>query len=274
MTWRDILIQVGSDPREAERLALAADLAERLGARLRGAHLRGPRLIDVAGASPDPSWMVSTEVQRVAQEQEAEETQGAEQARETFQSVVGRDLTSNWIDLEWSLEAWIAQARCADLTIVGATGDTRLYSPMSPDRLAAVSGGPVLILPPTADGPIGHRVLCAWNGGREASRALKDAMPLLELAEAVTVLSVETAEAAPVDDAGLGAHLQAHGVAATLVQRRGSNPAAILRREALSRAADLIVMGVYGRSRMAEWVLGGVSRAMLCDPPLPLLISH
>ncbi len=273
MAWRDILIQVGSSPREGERLACAAELAKRLGARLRGVHLRGPRLIDVAGGSPDPGWMVSAEVQRVSLEQEAEEIQSAEQARKLFQAVVGDSLASGWMDGEWSAEAWVAQARCADLTIVGAPGDAELYAPLSPDRLAAISGRPVLILPPTA-GAIGRHVLVAWNGGREATRAISDAMPLIEQADAVTVVSVETAEATAADDLALTAHLQAHGVAAALLRRTGPNPAVVLRREALARGADLIVMGVYGRSRMAEWVLGGVSRAMLRDPPLPILISH
>ena len=273
MGWKDILIQVGSGPREAQRLGIAAELAERLGAQLRGAYLRGPRLVDVAAASPDLGWMLSADVQRVTLEQEAEDERAAERARAMFFALVGPHLSPAWVDQEWAADPWIAQIRCADLTIVGAAGEAGLFAPLSPDRLAAVSGRPILILPSQTERPVGRQILVAWNGEREASRALNDAIGLIEQADDVAVVTVSTADSAPVDHCELKAHLRLHGVSATMVKRSG-DAASVLRREAAERGADLIVMGVYGRSRMAEWVLGGVSRSMLRDPVLPILMSH
>ena len=273
MAIRDILIQVGAGPHETERLALAADLAERLGAALHGVHIEGPRLADLAGGGADLAWMASNEVQRIAREQEAEETRRAEAAHRIFEGVIGESPVSDWSDLAWASDAWTLRARLADLIIVGATDDPLLAAPLSPDRLACASGRPVLILPPVK-GAVGHRLLIAWNGGREAARALHDAMPLIEQAQAVSVVAIETAEAPAPDLDELAAHLQAHGVTPRLVRKRGADAAALLLEEARSQGADLIIMGVYGRSRLTEWVLGGVSRDMLRQSQVPVLISH
>jgi nucleotide-binding universal stress UspA family protein len=272
MAIRDILIQVGGAPGEAARLAHALDFARRLGAGLTGAHIHAPRFADMTGSGGDMSWLAAPDLQRIVAEQEALETRAAAEARRLFESVAGAAAEGRWRTLDWSSEELLAQARLVDLVIAGPVSDPTLASPLSPDRLACAAGRPVLILPP--DQPIGRRVLVAWNGGREAARALHDALPILSLAEAVSVISVETAEAHLGEDSDLKAHLSAHGISAKLVRRRGADPARLIREEARSFGADLLVMGVYGRSRVSEWVLGGVSRALLHEPALPVLISH
>ena len=141
--------------------------------------------------------------------------------------------------------------------------------------LGLACGGPVLIAPEACawtEPP--KRILVAWKNTREAARALHDAWPFLETAEEVTVVMVRpTGEESAA--AALSEHLKRHGCnARIMVERDGPSAAGILRRQAEALGADLVVMGLYGRPRVSEWVLGGVSREFLNDPPAPLLVSH
>jgi nucleotide-binding universal stress UspA family protein len=142
-------------------------------------------------------------------------------------------------------------------------------------------GRPVLVVPYIGAAPtMGENVLVAWNGGREASRAIGDALPLLERAKRVTAIMVS---ANGDDDVGehlakarLFAWLHAHGVDADVV--RDEAPDIPTGQWLLSRAADLgsdlVVMGAYGHARMRELVLGGVTRTMLQAMTIPVLMSH
>ena len=159
-------------------------------------------------------------------------------------------------------------ARYADLTIVGqgidlkdAPYDLRFL----PQELALGVGRPVLVVPRygTFD-TVGERVLVAWNGSREATRAVHDALPILKLATTVTVLSIDperdTGERMPSADIAL--HLARHGVAAEGMSTLGLDISVgdLLLSRAADLGADLIVMGAYGHSRVREMVLGGATR--------------
>jgi nucleotide-binding universal stress UspA family protein len=70
--------------------------------------------------------------------------------------------------------------------------------------------------------------------------------------------------------------LTRHGVKVT-VQRdvaADSDVGAVILSRAADIGSDLIVMGVYGHSRVREMVLGGVSRTLLSSMTIPVLISH
>lgn len=122
------------------------------------------------------------------------------------------------------------------------------------------------------------RVLVAWNGGREAARALSEARPYLHEAKGVTVVVVDAAEEDR--DAGMGAdavkHLKHHGIKAALnyVESKDGNIGAALIAEAQQLNADLVVMGGYGHSRLREWLLGGTTYEMLHKAPVPVLMAH
>jgi nucleotide-binding universal stress UspA family protein len=127
---------------------------------------------------------------------------------------------------------------------------------------------------------LGDNVLVAWDGGREASRAIADAFPLLERARRVTVIAVSRDEAAAADaspaEARLGAWLREHGVKVEIARHAVGDVSA--GEWLLSRAADLgsdlIVMGGYGHTRVRELILGGVTRTMLQSMTVPVLMSH
>ena len=119
-------------------------------------------------------------------------------------------------------------------------------------------------------------MLVAWNGSRESGRALRDALPLMAAGAVVEVRMARPKDAAGDEPEALRQHLERHGFTANVVTivDEGQSIAEWLQSEAATTGCDLIVMGLYGHTRMREFVLGGVSRGMLLAPSLPLLVSH
>jgi len=122
--------------------------------------------------------------------------------------------------------------------------------------------------------------MIAWDAGRESARAVSDALPLLKRAKAVEV-AVFNPERRRRDHgeqpgADVSLYLARHGVKVTVAQQSGADfevGAQVLSRAA-DTAADLIVMGAYGHSRVRELVLGGVTRTILESMTVPVLMSH
>jgi nucleotide-binding universal stress UspA family protein len=141
------------------------------------------------------------------------------------------------------------------------------------------SGRPVIVVPYVQRPPFKlDRVLVAWDGGRLAARALGDALPLLKRATAVDVVVVTTepVKSDEIPGADVARMLARYGIAVELreIGAAGISVADTLLNQAAESAADLIVMGGYGRSRLREFVLGGTTRAMLTSMTTPVLMSH
>lgn len=141
------------------------------------------------------------------------------------------------------------------------------------------SGRPLLLTPADWRAPIGRRIMVAWTPTREAARALADAAPLLALADAVAIVTVDArpsrfAEKGP--GADIAAHVSRLGIDVELrpVESGGRSVEQALFDEAKAMEADLIVMGGYGHSRLRQVVFGGVTRTVSETSPLPVLMSH
>jgi nucleotide-binding universal stress UspA family protein len=143
------------------------------------------------------------------------------------------------------------------------------------------SGRPLLAVPYAGQFErVGDRVLVAWNASREATRAVNDALPLLRGATIVTVLAVNPKHGieghGDVPAADIVLHLARHGVkaeAAHTIANDISEGDALLS-YAADLGADLIVAGGYGHSRARETVFGGVTRTLLEEMTVPMLLSH
>lgn len=174
-------------------------------------------------------------------------------------------------------------ARHADLSIMVRPGGSKPFEYRNTlfEGILFGSGRPIMIVPPSWKGEqIGKRVVVAWNGKRESARALADAIPLLEGAEAVYVVTIDAKPAidgvGPAPGEDITAHLARHGLKVELrnLDGRGQDETQTLIGEARAVDADLIVMGGYGRARLSEMVFGGVTRAMAEQSPIPVLMSH
>jgi nucleotide-binding universal stress UspA family protein len=148
------------------------------------------------------------------------------------------------------------------------------------DRALLESGAPMLILPPDwTPGPIGDNIVIAWNAGREALRAVHDAMPLLERAKKVTLFAFSSRPSALRKSAQMLAdHLAAHGVKTEHISD-WTNTGDLTAVEALfasldTQDADLIIAGAFGHSRLYEGLFGGVSIDLMHQQSLPVLMSH
>lgn len=281
MSFNTILVHID----DSGRCKLRLDIAIRLAADFR-AHLIGAYLVPTIEMSPFLATMLPGDFV----EQRMRETGDAQHdAERRF-----RDATSaaKHAAIEWrapagpAIAAAIAQGRCADLIVVGqgAPGDPGLpFAEELATTTLLSTGRPVLVIPHIGAAPtFGQNALIAWDGGREASRAIADALPLLERAKKVNVIAVH----ASVDDSvyvgdtlassRLAGWLNSHGVH-TSIERldvaQGSVGESLLSRAA-DLGSDLIVMGGYGHSRVREFVLGGVTRTMLDAMTVPVLMSH
>lgn len=151
----------------------------------------------------------------------------------------------------------------------------------SAERLLLASGIPVLLVPHAWNGPtIGASVMIAWNGSREARRAINDAMPFISLATKVTVLTVDDHRGADHlgedHGASLLRHLAKHEghVEIRQVSSHGAPIAEVILAQATERDADLLIVGAYSRPRTTEILFGSITRALLAHTSIPLLISR
>jgi nucleotide-binding universal stress UspA family protein len=194
-----------------------------------------------------------------------------------------RDLAGDWhLFGNGDSEALIALSRTMDLVVFGqAASDYRLPTGFSPEDLVMACGRPMLVVPSTGEfGSAGRRVLIAWDGTREASRALHDALPVIAQAEAVWVMTVRARDANSDDRGpsldGVIRHLQRHGITATTEESVGGDvpTADLLLSRASDMGADLLVAGAYHHSQLREAIIGGVSRDLLDHMTGPILMSH
>jgi nucleotide-binding universal stress UspA family protein len=182
--------------------------------------------------------------------------------------------------LEVPYELVSREARAADLVIVGArhTGGN-VHDLVDPGAILLRAGRPVLVVPDTVAPLQLRRVVVAWKDTRECRRAVRDALPFLQLAKEVLLVGLGEDESAPNAKKTLSdvaAYLRRHRVVvAREVWRQTRGPVATeLLQLVRDEGADLIVAGGYGHSRLGEWIFGGVTHELLASSPVCCMLSH
>jgi nucleotide-binding universal stress UspA family protein len=277
MPFKDLLVYVDATKASEERVALAARLAKRCEAHLAGVHASS--LLEAARAAGYAAFAQAYRALEEAAEQRATAAQAAFHAALAREGIDGEWRTSRVV----AMAEAVVHARYADLAIVGQS-DPDYQGPgslPSAEDVLLDSGRPVLIVPYVGRfADVGQRVLVGWNASREAARAVNDALPLLARAASVTVLSVNPVVGftrhGELPGADIGVHLARHGITVTVetAQVSALDASDVLLNRAADLGADLIVAGGYGRSRMRELVLGGVTRDLLRRMTVPVLMAH
>ena len=276
MSYANILLQIDLDAFPTATVHLAARLADRYGARLIGAAaegLRPPLVVDGVA--------VDDEATRTAERARIEAQLGTVEQR--FRGLVG-----HLPDIDWRggvaapAANLLRHARAADLILLPRRpyhGDSDPLRTVDPAEIVVEAGRPVLVVPWGRETISARSVVVAWKNTREARRALRESVRFLASAEEVTLLGIQEPDATePIkpeleDVAG---YLRRHAVTANVSIRREikGTVADELILAASAAGADLIVAGAYGHSRFREWVLGGVTRDLIRDAPVPCFFSH
>jgi nucleotide-binding universal stress UspA family protein len=186
-----------------------------------------------------------------------------------------------WRQVEGTTQEILAlHGRYADLLVLGQD-DPESDSAGLLEAMVFDCGRPVLAIPFAGSfKTIGKRVLVGWNASREASRALHDALPLIAKAETATVFLANPKRGlgghGEEPGADIARHLARHGMKVEVAMAIADDvpDSALLLNHASDMGADLLVMGAYGHSRLREFILGGMTRSLLREMTVPVLLSH
>lgn len=280
MSYKTVLVHCDGDRNAAQRVAVAADMAKRFSSHLVGLYVQPP-------FSPPPFTEAAFAMGPLLEAYGQAVKAAREAATRTFaEAVASKGLSTEWRTVEGPISEQVIEAsRCADLVVLGQADPERATAISAPDDLAETvalgSGRPILLVPFIgAPSRVGGTVLLCWNASRESAQVATAALPILRQAAKVVVLVVDgksdAHDKAPPPGTDAVAWLGRHGIDAALQQDisiDGDVGAAILSRVA-NFGADLVVMGLYGHSRVREFVLGGASRTLLRSMTVPVLMVH
>ncbi|HET8924844.1 MAG TPA: universal stress protein [Candidatus Acidoferrum sp.] len=274
----EIVVFIDGQTGAAGILEFAGVLAEEHGARLISVFMQPEPTVTTAQSFARGKGIA--EVIEVHQEQ----IEGIEaDHRALFEDIVRRHgIQSEWRSLPYLSGEVGVHAYYADLVVIARPepASQTARPPGLAESLVLSSGRPVIMFPPRGTVSQVRRILVGWNATRESIRAAADALPLLVQAEAVEVLVVDherhRAGHGQEPGADIARHLARHG--AHVEVRRLSSGAQDVGHLLLSQAtafrADLMVMGAYGHSQVREWMFGGVTRTVLYEAGLPVLMSR
>ncbi|MCR6632510.1 MAG: universal stress protein [Magnetospirillum sp.] len=269
---KDILVHLDGGDRDPLRIGAALNLAKRFGSRLTGLFARSENM---------PAALVA---RRASDAYEA----AAKHSEEQFQAAAATSgVTVRWWRLAHGetghvLHETLVASRFHDLVVLGQHHEGKDAPEELVEHIILQSGRPALVLPAVGTYPtIGTNVLVAWNGGREAARALHDAIPLVAGAENVEILTVrgqpagKPGEGVPLPPLSIHDHLAVHGVAVTREVLAGEDIGVmdLLLSRAFDQGADLLVMGAHGGYHL-PFFKGAGTRHILKHMTLPVLMAH
>lgn len=279
MAYRDLLLLLDERAGDEAALAAAVDLAAR-----HEAHLTA---LFPAIETPLPAFVAAQMTRSLREQQRRHLDDRAGEARARFEAACKRNgVSSEWRQVTMltgdAFETLTRHARYADLVIAGQPplehGDTDRAELLQDMVLGC--GRPMLVVPVIgAPAGFGGKAMVAWDSGREAARAVADALPLLQQAQRVEVVTVDARHRRSHGEepgADIARHLARHGVKVEVAQLESGSLAVgdLLLNRAADNGLDLLVMGAYAHSRLRDFVLGGVTRHMLDHMTLPVFLAH
>jgi nucleotide-binding universal stress UspA family protein len=279
MTYKTILLHL-HDVRRAQRLlAVALPLVAKMDAHLIALNVMPPYVV-ISGGEMGMATIIDAHREAYQVDVAQLKQHFAAATRLSAGKMEWRDADAGYGS---ATDTVVRQGAVCDLIIASQKDQSWTMSDFleEPQRLAIETGRPVMLVP--NEGKIvspPKRVTIAWNGRREAVRAVFDAMPLLVGADEVNILWAhpenDQPAASDLPGAALATVLARHGIKCVVSQSSAAdaNIGGELLQQADAFGSDLLVMGCYGHSRMREFVLGGATRDVLSQMDLPVLMSH
>jgi nucleotide-binding universal stress UspA family protein len=277
---KTILVPAEHNSSMRSALDTALLLAQKFGSCIEGFPLR-PAIADLVAMDPDSGLtMVAVKENDAELVRHAEDLFHAFMARHQILKYAGAApaVTWSWLEDAPSGHEFVGSyGRVFDVIALARPGD-EWQSPSMVTLESALfeSGRPVLIAPPTSPTTLGTNVLVAWNGSTEQSRTMAFAMPLLRLAERITVCTVEGATVAGPTGEQMARSLKINGIMAEPITIKASKRSAgeALLSKAEDLGCDLIIKGAYTQSRLRQMIFGGTTRHILANAKLPVLMAH
>ncbi len=287
MALKDLLVYVDQSNASLGHLELAVDLARRNGCFITALYAREWSPAQLAHRkTAELAGRPLVEVGEIEKAVKGSLDQDALEVRSVLEHLAAQyHLETEWRMVEGDPGTVLPQhARYADLCILGAdmhsasTAGGYRFS----EEMLFTAGRPVLLVPRAAEGAtLGAHVAIAWNSSRSSARALNDALPLLERSEGTTVITINPSESIEARG-GLPAprlleHLRRHGISARSIELSdvpAEAVAAALQEKACAVGADMLIAGAHGHTWLREILLGSVTRDLLSQLELPVMMSH
>jgi nucleotide-binding universal stress UspA family protein len=267
---KTILVHVDSDDGQEARLQAAFDLARAFEGHVHCLQVT-PYSAYAMGDTGMGAFPITALIDAIEAQRRDERT--AIEARLRIEGL-GWDWVSRDGD---SAERLVEAARLADVVVLNSgpfatgggmrlalTGDVAIHSP-----------APVVAVSPTSRGiAVTGAALIAWDGSQEAAQAMRAALPMLKMAESVDILTVAE-KASDYRGREAAVWLARHGIRAEVIERTDDGGIeAVIRAVLIERRSAWLVQGAYGHSRLRQTLFGGVTRGLLTDAPVPLLLGH
>ena len=287
MAFRDLLVHVDFSEGAVSRIDFAMHLARKHEAHLTALLVAEDRFaLGRKLKSAEMGLVPAAEFEKFRQRQTRELNDEVANLKSSCAAIAERlGVQHEWQYVEGRpRDVFAQQARYADAFIIGQEAPSteiagHMYS--FAEEMLFSTGRPLLYIPASGSFPkAGTHVLVAWNSSRFAARAVADALPILELAERVTVLSINSEDYGNVGMSrpmsSIVQHLKRHCGLVELksVELKTGNIGLEILRQSAQLDADLVVAGGYGHPRLWEKMLGGVTRDLLSNMDVPLLMSH
>jgi nucleotide-binding universal stress UspA family protein len=271
MSWARIMAPVAGGDADAGVLAAARTIAESFEAELAAVYAPA----DVADLMPwmGEGFMGGVQVTAVQSLKDAA-AEGERAARAACERVgYGKKSFTALASPVWS--ALSMEGRLSDVVVFDdATAKGKGPLAESFQQVVADEQRPTIVARPGLSA--GGVVAVAWDGGKEASRAARTSLPLLQRASRVVILAAPASSARYFDSARLQSFFQVRGIASDVQSlSEAGDPGGVLLRAAKAAGANLLVAGAFGHPRLQEYIFGGTTRAFLNATDAPsLFLSH
>ena len=288
MTIKNMLVPVGDIERDEGAIGTALVLSQEFSGHAECLFLGG----DVTDVLPAAAMGLFESVQvEIKQEYEQDRDQKQSKARLRFDAMLEERnieyrelaLPAELPSASWEVASGLASEIVAmrgaayDMVVVGRPArDQTTIGELAAEAALFRTGRPVLIAPPETPRSIGEAVVIGWNRSATSARSISAAMPLLKMSRSVTIVTVTTGAKKGPSPQEMARHLSWHDVRAEVVEIPPDHRLVgeVLLEEAQRVNADLLVMGAYSHSRLRELILGGVTRHVLQNADLPVMMAH